>query len=79
MRQQKEELQKEKKRRSKVLNDELLNDELEQETGADDDFLEDRNICSATDCTGLIPSLPVSDSEIPSYEQLYHFLPKAKG
>ena len=36
------------------------------------------DICSATDCTGLIPALPQSDSEITSYEQLYHFLPRAK-
>lgn len=36
------------------------------------------DICSATDCTGLIPALPASDSEITSYEQLYHFLPNAK-
>jgi hypothetical protein len=36
------------------------------------------DICSATDCTGLIPALPASDSEITSYEQLYHFLPGAK-
>lgn len=39
----------------------------------------DRSLCSATDCTGLIPALPLSDSEITSYEELYHFLPKAKG
>lgn len=38
-----------------------------------------RSLCSATDCTGLIPALPLSDSEITSYEELYHFLPKAKG
>ena len=45
----------------------------------DDDFMGGSSLCSSTDCTGLIPSLPVSDSEITSYEQLYHFLPKAKG
>lgn len=37
------------------------------------------NSCSATDCTGLIPSLPQSKEEIDSYEALYHFLPKASG
>ena len=37
----------------------------------------DLDICSATDCTGLIPAMPQSDSEITSYEQLYHFLPRA--
>ena len=45
----------------------------------DDDIMGGSSLCSSTDCTGLIPSLPVSDSEITSYEQLYHFLPKAKG
>lgn len=44
----------------------------------DDDTMLDLDICSATDCTGLIPALPASDSEITSYEQLYHFLPRAK-
>lgn len=39
----------------------------------------DLDICSATDCTGLIPALPQTDSEITSYEQLYHFLPRAKN
>ena len=34
---------------------------------------------SNTDCTGLIPALPQSDGEITSYEQLYHFLPRAKN
>lgn len=33
---------------------------------------------SATDCTGLIPSLPQSDAEIESYDEVYQFLPKAK-
>lgn len=32
------------------------------------------NSCSATDCTGLIPNLPISDAEIESYEELYPFL-----
>lgn len=36
------------------------------------------DICSATECTGLIPALPETESEITSYEQLYHFLPRAK-
>ena len=46
---------------------------------ADIDEMYDRSLCSATDCTGLIPALPVTDSEITSFEELYHFLPKAKG
>ena len=44
----------------------------------EDDTMFDLDICSATDCTGLIPALPATDSEITSYEQLYHFLPRAK-
>ncbi len=34
------------------------------------------NSCSATDCTGLIPSSPQSDAEQEAYEALYHFRPK---
>lgn len=41
----------------------------------DDSYIDS---CSATDCTGLIPALPQSEAEIESYEELYHFLPKAK-
>lgn len=33
------------------------------------------NAASSQDCTGLIPSEPVSDAELESYEDLYHFLP----
>ncbi|MGN1166025.1 MAG: hypothetical protein ACI4S2_06360 [Lachnospiraceae bacterium] len=33
------------------------------------------NSASAQDCTGLIPSGPISKSELESYEELYHFLP----
>ena len=44
----------------------------------EEDPLQMLDICSATDCTGLIPSLPQSDGEITSYEELYHFLPRAK-
>lgn len=29
--------------------------------------------CSATDCTGLIPALPVSDSQLESYAEVYHY------
>lgn len=32
---------------------------------------------SMQDCTGLIPFLPKSDSEINSYADLYSFLPRA--
>lgn len=33
------------------------------------------NAASAWDCTGLIPSEPVSREELEAYEELYHFLP----
>ncbi len=33
------------------------------------------NAASMQDCTGLIPSEPVSTAELESYEDLYHFLP----
>ncbi len=33
------------------------------------------NAASAQDMTGLIPSEPVSEEELESYEELYHFLP----
>lgn len=33
------------------------------------------NAASSQDCTGLIPSLPESEAELESYEDLYHFLP----
>lgn len=33
------------------------------------------NAASPTDCTGLIPSEPLSKAEIESYEDVYHFLP----
>ena len=39
----------------------------------------DLDICSATDCTGLSTAHPQSYGEITSYEQLYHFLPRAKN
>ncbi len=34
----------------------------------------DFSTCSATDCTGLIPSLPQDASQMEHYEQLYPFL-----
>lgn len=35
------------------------------------------NSCSATDCTGLIPSAPSTQAERESYEEVYHYQPKA--
>ncbi|RGZ01812.1 hypothetical protein [Clostridium sp. AM58-1XD] len=37
------------------------------------------NSCSSMDCTGLIPSLPQDEAELESYDELYHFLPRAAG
>ena len=34
------------------------------------------NSCSATDCTGLIPSEPLTEAERDSYEEVYHYQPK---
>ena len=35
--------------------------------------------CSATDCTGLIPSLPQDEGEVEAYEDLYPYIAKAKN
>lgn len=40
-----------------------------------DDFDYLASAASSQDCTGLIPATPVSDAELESYEDLYHFLP----
>lgn len=40
-----------------------------------DTVLDQTSICSATDCTGLIPKGIVDDDEIRSYEELYPYLP----
>ena len=40
-----------------------------------DDYDYLSNAASAMDCTGLIPSLPGSQDELDSYEELYHYLP----
>ena len=37
------------------------------------DFLS--NSASTQDCTGLIPSGPVNEDELTSYETVYHYLP----
>ena len=34
------------------------------------------NSASITDCTGLIPSAPMSKAERDSYQELYHYQPK---
>lgn len=44
---------------------------------AADNNLEDscfsKSICSATDCTGLIPALPSTEAELEAYEEMYQF------
>lgn len=36
----------------------------------------DIQACSATDCTGLIPSLPQDEAEREAYEDLYPYIAK---
>ena len=38
--------------------------------------ISDLDTCSATDCTGLIPSLPQSEAEREAYDDIHHMLPK---
>lgn len=35
------------------------------------------NVSCGQDCTGLIPSAPLTEAEQESYEELYEFLPNA--
>ncbi|MBS6804447.1 hypothetical protein G5A78_01430 [[Clostridium] scindens] len=51
----------------------LMKDEKNQKIIDDYDYLS--NAASMQDCTGLIPSEPISIEELESYEDLYHFLP----
>lgn len=39
----------------------------------------DIQACSATDCTGLIPSLPQDEAEVEAYENLYPYIAKTKN
>ena len=32
------------------------------------------NSASATDCTGLIPSLPQTEAELEAYEEMYRYI-----
>ena len=34
-----------------------------------------KSVCSAMDCTGLIPALPSSEEELEAYEEMYSFCP----
>lgn len=44
-----------------------------QELIDSDDYL--AGAASSGDCTGLIPSAPLTDAELDSYKELYPFLP----
>lgn len=33
------------------------------------------NSASSTDCTGLIPAAPISEAELESYNETYHYIP----
>lgn len=37
------------------------------------------NSASTTDCTGLIPSEPMSKAERDSYQEVFHYQPKASS
>lgn len=41
----------------------------------DDTF--EKNVCSSTEMTGLIPALPQDQEELRHYEELFRYLPAA--
>lgn len=46
----------------------------------DEEDLMEAPIVSSMECTGLIPSLPETDDELESYEEMYPFLtPPSSG
>ena len=49
----------------------MLNNKENEKIIDDYDYLS--NAASSMDCTGLIPSLPVSDAELESYNDLYQY------
>lgn len=49
----------------------MLNKKKNEKIIDDYDYLS--NAASAMDCTGLIPSLPTSDAELESYNDLYQY------
>ncbi|WP_122642065.1 hypothetical protein [Luxibacter massiliensis] len=51
----------------------MLNNKENEEIIDDYDYLS--NAASSMDCTGLIPSLPVSEAELESYNDLYQYQP----
>ena len=55
---------KEKKRKCPLTNEEI-----------DENIFDMCNICSTTDCTGLIQVVPRTEAEMEAYEELYPFRP----
>lgn len=58
----------------------MLNNKENEKIIDDYDYLS--NAASASDCTGLIPSLPTSEAELEAYNDLYQYQPpviKAKS
>ncbi|HAX52982.1 hypothetical protein [Muricomes intestini] len=56
----------------------MLSNKKNQKIIDDYDYLS--NAASSMDCTGLIPSAPLSDAELESYNDLYQYqTPAAKG
>lgn len=51
----------------------MLNPKENEKIIDDYDYLS--NAASSMDCTGLIPSLPASDAELESYNDLYQYQP----
>ena len=49
--------------------------EPENKAQEKDPFDIDIQACSTMDCTGLIPSAPVNEDALTSYETVYHYLP----
>lgn len=51
----------------------MLNNKQNEKIIDDYDYLS--NAASARDCTGLIPSLPMTDEELTAYNDLYQYQP----
>ena len=51
----------------------MLNNKENEKIIDDYDYLS--NAASSMDCTGLIPSLPETDAELESYNDLYQYQP----
>lgn len=51
----------------------MLNPKENEKLIDDYDYLQ--NAASSNDCTGLIPSLPTSEAELESYNEVYQYQP----